>query len=284
MKHSQIEDQQIVERYVRNQLNDDQRSEFQEHFFACDECFTNLQTMERFIAGVRDGAESGLISADLTKPASLPVWNQWFKPAFAITAIATLLLTTVVAWLMLVRLPELRNQLALERHAREDLEIRKQREIDELNNRLTKREVPNGPSESGGTTPQSKPDETSDVNRNSSSVSSDLIARNVPVVVLASTRSGEDANRIKLLPNSSRFACWIEVGPGLDFKIFQVEAFNETGMLISLLGEVKKNSKGIVIATFSAQKFSSGDYRIRLYGLPKSDRSLIGEYKLHIDK
>jgi hypothetical protein len=281
MKHSQIEDQQIVERYIRNQLNDDQRSEFQAHFFACDECFTSLQTMERFIAGVRDGAESGLISADLTKPVLLPFWNRWFKPAFAITAIATLVLTAVVAWLMLVRLPELRNQLALERHAREDFEIRKQREIDELNNRLTKREVPNGQSESGGATLQSKPDEASEVNHKPGS---DLIARNVPVAVLSSTRGGEDANQIKLLPNSSHFACWMEVGPGLSSELFQVEAFNESGTLISLLREVKKNRKGVVIATFSAQQFSSGDYRIRLYGLPKSDRSLIGEYKLHIDK
>jgi hypothetical protein len=281
MKHSQIEEQQIVERYIRNQLNDDQRSEFQAHFFACDECFTNLQTMERFIAGIRDGAESGLMSADLTKPVLLPFWNSWFKPAFAITAIATLVLTAVVAWLMLVRLPELRNQLTLERQAREDLEIRKQREIDELNNRLTKREVPNGQSESGGTTLQSKPDEVSEVNHKPGP---ELIARNAPIVVLASTRSGEDANQIKLSPNSSHFACWIEVGPGLDSESFQVEAFNESGALIALLREIKKNRKGAVIATFSAQKFSSGDYRIRLYGLPKSDRSLIGEYKLHVDK
>jgi hypothetical protein len=183
--------------------------------------------------------------------------------------------------LILVRLPELRNQLALERHAREDLEIRKQREIDELNNRLTKREVPNGQSESGGTTLQSKPDEVSEVNHKAGS---DLIARNVPMVVLASTRSGEDASQIKLLPNSSHFACWIEVGPGLNFEVFRVEAFNETGALIALQREIKKNRKGAVIATFSAQNFSSGDYRIRLYGLQKSDRSLIGEYKLHIDK
>lgn len=280
MMHSQIEDQQIVERYIRNQLNDDQRSEFQAHFFECDECFTNLQTMERFIAGIRDGAESGLMSADLTKPVLLPPWNRWFKPVFAITAIATLVLTAVVAWLMLVRLPELRNQLALERHAREDLEIRKQREIDELNNRLTKRE-PNGQSESGGTTLQSNPDEVSDVNPKSGS---DLIARNVPMVVLASTRSGEDASQIRLLPNSSHFACWMEVGPGLDFKVFQVDAFNESGALIALQREIKKNRKGAVIATFSAQNFSSGDYRIRLYGLSKSDRSLIGEYKLHINR
>ena len=274
MKHSQIEDQQIVERYIRNQLNDDQRSEFQAHFFECDECFTNLQTMERFIAGIRDGAESGLLSPDLKRPGLLPLWNRWFKPAFAITVLATLVLTAVVAWLMLVRLPELRNQLALERHAREDLEIRKQREIDELNNRLAKREP-------GGTTIQSKPDEVSEVNHKPSP---ELIARNVPIVVLASTRSGEDANQIKLLPNSSHFACWMEVGPGFNAEIFQVEAFNESGALIALQREIKRNRKGVVIATFSAQNFSSGNYRIRLYGLQKSDRSLIGEYKLHIDK
>ena len=279
MKHSQVEDQQIIERYVRNQLDDDQRNEFQAHFFDCDECFTNLQTTERFIAGVQYGAETGLITDDLTKPVSLAYGRRWFKPAFGITAFATLVLTAVVAWLALVRLPELRDQVMRERNAYADLEIRKQREIDELNGRLAKQPTSDGQRiGSEDTILQSKTD------RKTGSAASDLIAHNVPLVVLEAARGADDANQIKLSPNTSRFACWIEVGPSEQSQNFRVEVFDESGTLLALVSEIRKNGKGAVVVTFAAQKFSSGEYRIRLYRLPKSDSSLIGDYKLHIDR
>ena len=280
MKHSHIEGQQIVERYVRNQLDDAQRDEFEAHFFECDECFMNLQTMERFIAGVRYGAEAGLISANLTEPQSY--FSLWFKPAFAITAVASVVLTAVVVWLAFVRVPELRDQITRERSAREELETRKQREIDELNVRLANQPVSNGQTiASANTTSQSQAE---GAKRKTNSDTSELIARNVPLVVLEATRGADETNHIKMSPDASHFACWIEVGPSVPSQNFHVEAFNESGGLVALISEIRKNSKGAVVATFPAEKFPAGEYRLRLYRLPKSDSSLIGEFKLRIDK
>ena len=53
MLHSQIENEEIIERYVRSQLTPEARRAFEEHFMGCDKCFEKLQTTERFIAGIR---------------------------------------------------------------------------------------------------------------------------------------------------------------------------------------------------------------------------------------
>ncbi len=61
--HRQIEEEEIVERYARNQLAPEEREAFEEHFFTCDECFEKLQATERFIAGVRNATARGLLGS-----------------------------------------------------------------------------------------------------------------------------------------------------------------------------------------------------------------------------
>ena len=61
MMHQQIEDEEIIERYVRNQLGAEERKAFEEHYFTCEECFGKLEATERFIAGVRDAGRRGYL-------------------------------------------------------------------------------------------------------------------------------------------------------------------------------------------------------------------------------
>src|SRR5215813_4946344 len=108
MMHKQIEDQEIIERYVRNQLAPEERQAFEEHFFSCDACFEKLQATEWFVAGIRDAAARGVLSA------ALPSWRtaSWWIPAFAAAALAALLLAVGTSWLYFVQLPKLRGQLS----------------------------------------------------------------------------------------------------------------------------------------------------------------------------
>src|SRR6266571_422975 len=70
MTHQEIEHQDIIERYVRNDLSAADRGAFQEHFFACDECFEQVQLTERFIAGVNHAAATGVLQ---NAPAAAPL-------------------------------------------------------------------------------------------------------------------------------------------------------------------------------------------------------------------
>ena len=110
MLHSQIEIEEVVERYVRNRLAPEERQAFEEHFFGCEECFEKLQAAERFFAGLSDAAEAVLLSGGpdtaTTSPGS--VWSIW---ALAAATCASLVFAAATGWMYLVQAPKLRNQL-----------------------------------------------------------------------------------------------------------------------------------------------------------------------------
>lgn len=49
MEHLYIQDNQIVEKYLLHQLNDDDTAAFEEHLLICSDCRKELETMERII-------------------------------------------------------------------------------------------------------------------------------------------------------------------------------------------------------------------------------------------
>src|ERR1044071_4896499 len=96
MVHPQIDNEEVVERYVRNQLTPEERTAFEEHFFGCEECFDNLQTTERFVAGIRDSSNRGLLKDEAaTSFTGASIWLKW---AFATTGFAALILAALTAW------------------------------------------------------------------------------------------------------------------------------------------------------------------------------------------
>lgn len=104
MMHSEIEDREFVERYVRNQLAPEERQAFEEHFFGCQECFEKLQDAERFNAGVRDAARRGLLSDEMQSRSKWMVW------AFAGAACAALVFAVITAWTYVALVPRLRGE------------------------------------------------------------------------------------------------------------------------------------------------------------------------------
>ena len=108
MVHSEIEKSEMVERYVRNQLTPAQRQEFEEHFFACDECFEKLQAAERFAVGMREAAERGLLDP---KSQSHARNHGWFAWAFAATACLALIFAGLAGWVYFGQVPHLQSEL-----------------------------------------------------------------------------------------------------------------------------------------------------------------------------
>lgn len=74
--HDQFEAADVIERYVRDELGNEERRAFEEHFLDCGTCFEKVQSMERFVAGVRYASESARLAT--RKPA-----RSWLIWAFA---------------------------------------------------------------------------------------------------------------------------------------------------------------------------------------------------------
>lgn len=108
MLHTQIEHEEVVEHYVRNQLTPEDHQAFEEHYFTCEECFEKVQAMERLVAGVQELARSGVLG-DAEGQSRAPYgWLSW---AFAATSLAMLALAVATGWAFLHEIPTLKRTL-----------------------------------------------------------------------------------------------------------------------------------------------------------------------------
>ncbi|MGA3025975.1 MAG: zf-HC2 domain-containing protein [Bryobacteraceae bacterium] len=89
--HERIEADEVIERYVRRQLGEEERRAFEEHVLDCGACFEKVQEMERFVAGVRYASQS----LPLLAPAPR---RSWLVPAFAFVLPVLLVLATFWIW------------------------------------------------------------------------------------------------------------------------------------------------------------------------------------------
>jgi hypothetical protein len=105
LEHDQMTDQDLIERYVRRQLDTEAAAAFEEHLFQCDQCFDQVQSTEKFLAGVRHAARKGW----LDEPRDT---RRWLFPAFGLAAAGLLLAIGTLSWLLLIRTPAREAMLA----------------------------------------------------------------------------------------------------------------------------------------------------------------------------
>jgi hypothetical protein len=247
MMHREIEDQEIIERYVRRKLAPDERHAFEEHFFACEECFEKVQATERFVAGVRDAASRGLLedrrSADYERKSSS--WRAWMFPALAATSCASIVLAAITAWTLLFQIPRLRQQLN-----RASADVSAQREaLSALQTQIA---------------------------------SSTEVETNVPLVMLEATRDAQAPVREAVLPTGAqRLVLWMDVASGR-YRTYGLEIYGTDDKPVETLKQLGRNSYGALAVGLPAQRLQPGEFRIRLFGEEPSPASLLAEYKLKI--
>jgi hypothetical protein len=247
MMHQQIEEQEIIERYVRNQLTLEERKAFEEHYFSCEDCFEKLGATERFIAGVRNASRRGLLTGVSQEKAS--VWHiapHWVK-ALAASGVAVLLLAIVSSSWYYVRVSRLRGQLSAS-----SIELQRERAA-----------------------------------RVALAQQLELAVRaepNVPLVMLQSTRDVEGQPTETTLPaGAAHLVLWMEVPVGR-FNSYRLEVYGADDKPIVTLDHLARNPYGALAACLPTQQLQSGDFRIRLLGENPSPAILLAEYKLRIRK
>ena len=255
MNH-QIEQQDIVERYVRHKLSAEERRAFQEHYFECEECFEQVQTMARFVAGMQQASRKGLLAETATES----WWANLFKPALVFGAAAALLLAVGVGWLLLKPNASPSQELAVVQSPT--------------------------PTVSPTTTPTTEESRSNDLlARNRPQPTPDAAPGKVPVVFLDSERDAATAaNQLTIPANTDKAIFRIEVEPGSTFSGFQFQVFDSAKRLVTTASGGKANAKGAVSASLSTQLLQSGKYVVKCYGIRDGQRELVGEYRLQIQK
>jgi hypothetical protein len=246
MMHREIEDREIIERYVRNQLSSEERRAFEEHFFGCEECFEKLQATERFTAGIRDAGSRGLLEGSPAADASPSrTWGSWMVPALAASSCAAVLLAVSAGWALLYQVPKLRHQLN-----QASAEVRTQGvAIAALQKQVA---------------------------------SSAQAETNVPLVMLQATRDAQaPPNDATLSSDARHLTLWLEL-PSSTSGSFLLEIVTADGRPIQTLENLKRNTYGALVVSLPAEVLQSGIYTVRLSRQEPSPVTLMAEYRLRI--
>jgi hypothetical protein len=111
MVHNEAVELQAAVKYVLGELSENQRQEYEEHYFDCEECALDLKAAAAFVDTSREvfrrGAEK---SPDWESAAVRSRWFGWLRPAFAVPVFAALLL--VVAYQNVVTIPKAKEEAA----------------------------------------------------------------------------------------------------------------------------------------------------------------------------
>jgi hypothetical protein len=245
MMHPQIEDEEIIERYVRNQLPETERKAFEEHFFGCDDCFEKLQVAERFVAGVRDAARRGTLSGEVEGRPAGWTWSGWLAPAFGVSACAALLLAAFSGWMYFSQMPKMRQRLdqsAAELRAQQQARAALEQQI-------------------------------------AGSIQAEA---NLPLVMLQATRDVQAApNEVSVPPGAKHVVLWVEVPAGKSNR-YRLQVDTADHRPVETLDNLQRNSYGAMAVSLPVETLQPGDYRIRLSTQGPSPASLLGEYRLRI--
>lgn len=113
MNHDVVVRQKMTERYLLDELNPEQRDQFEEHLFDCPECALDVRAGAAFVEQSKT-----ILAASMPETAAVRAadpappkrgWFAWLRPAFAVPALAALLV--VVGYQNLVTYPRLQQAL-----------------------------------------------------------------------------------------------------------------------------------------------------------------------------
>jgi len=246
MMHREIEDQEIIERYARNQLSPEQRQAFEEHFFGCDECFEKLQTTERFVAGINDAGNRGLlVGATSANAAPARSWGSWMFPAFAASSCVAIVFAILAGWSVFFQMPQLRRQLS---QASADASAQREA-IAALQRQMS---------------------------------AATQAETNLPLVMLQATRNAQASFNEAVLPaGAAHLVVWVEV-PAKNVLRFQLKVETEDHRPVITVDHLERNSYGALAASLPAAQLQPGEFRIMLTAEEPPTASLLAEYNLKI--
>ena len=116
MDHEEAVREKATERYLLNELDPNQRDQFEEHLFDCQECALDVRAAAMFVEQSKTVLSERPQPSPVRVPVVVPVkptWFAWLHPALAVPVLAALLI--VVLYQNLVTYPPLK-QAALNPH------------------------------------------------------------------------------------------------------------------------------------------------------------------------
>jgi hypothetical protein len=112
MDHSEAKRLKAAEKYLLGELSAELRDQYEDHFFSCTDCAQDVHAGAAFIDNARDVWSAGTVDsvAQPEKVRASSWWARLLRPAFAVPALALLLL--VAGYQNAVTIPRLMTALS----------------------------------------------------------------------------------------------------------------------------------------------------------------------------
>jgi hypothetical protein len=113
MNHSEAIRLNAAEKYLLGELSAELRDQYEDHFFDCKECAQDIRAGAAFVDNARDVWGAEMDSDAVAKPErvrSAKWWDAVLRPAFAVPALAALLL--VASYQNAVTIPRLKSEVS----------------------------------------------------------------------------------------------------------------------------------------------------------------------------
>lgn len=117
MDHVTIKEKEIIERYILRQLTAEEEKLFEEHYFECEQCFSEILATEKIILGLKNASVKGLLNtAEPKGKKSFGLNNilNLFSPPPTLALAATVLIVILIypAWRGIFTVPQLEKEIA----------------------------------------------------------------------------------------------------------------------------------------------------------------------------
>jgi hypothetical protein len=180
----------------------------------------------------------------------------WAQLAAALTLAAT------VAWLALIRIPQLRDERDRERAAR--LELEQRQRADELR----------GASERLGNIDARSRFETE--------LSALRAADPTAAAVVFDSGRGREPVELRLQPGERRVTLWIEAAPHVHLPAYRLD-LSGGGQRWTLDG-LERNQYGSFVVSLPADWLPPGSHAVKIVGIDRGDPTLLAEFALKVQQ
>jgi hypothetical protein len=294
MNHEQIDQFEIIDRYLMGKLPAEESTRFEEHFVDCRQCISRLQTTKAFLAELRQvGAEQ---AAQIASPQPSEVFvpsrpSRWRMP-LAWAAVFLLLAVAAAALLLNNRLQHLRD----ERNQAESLSAQWQQRYEEerraaslAESRLRETELQEA--EQRRVLEARIKDEQAKLAKLAAEFRQRISpGSNVPIFALRATRGGEaraaeSANPIALPAATTMFVISISLEGEKGFASYRITILDQHQQSRWTSRLLTPDDSDSLSLPFEAKFFRPGQFTLLVEGVGKGGRkAIVGLYPFTIIK
>jgi hypothetical protein len=251
MKHSYIQESNLIERYLAGKLTPSEEGPFEEHLIDCQECLDRLETINRFRRGLRTAAAED--DPVTVPPKAMPAAWQSLPRRSWYVAILALMVVSVPAITYFLHMRQVERELAQTRTAYADLQHQYQ-EQKELVDRL----------KAGLSHPSNQGEDPHSP--------ASLPVFTLAVVRGAGTEESSPANEITVSRRSPWVILSLDLEPDPQAQSYRAVILQQGKPINWQAENLKAGVKDTIAVSVRRDLLQSGNYALRLESCPRQGR------------